>query len=110
VQPHPLAHRAEKWFRFSVSNDAPVKVAARGDEKEVAISVHNRGAPIPEGELATLFQAMKPAQENGAHDPGHLGLGLYIVEKIVSAHGGTVTVASSNAEGTTFTVNLPRHA
>ena len=37
-----------------------------------------------------------------------LGLGLYIAERIVDAHGGRVAVESSEARGTTFTVHLPR--
>jgi signal transduction histidine kinase len=37
-----------------------------------------------------------------------LGLGLYIAHEIVYAHGGTLTVSSSPADGTTFTFSLPR--
>jgi signal transduction histidine kinase len=35
-------------------------------------------------------------------------LGLYIAERIVTAHGGTIDVASSDDAGTSFTVHLPR--
>jgi len=41
-------------------------------------------------------------------DRRHLGLGLYIVDKIVEAHGGSIDVRSSEREGTTFAVSLPR--
>ena len=88
---------------------SPIKVAARGDAKEVRISVQNHGAPISNSQLSNIFQAMKSVNGNGPRDRRHLGLGLYIVEKIVSAHAGTVTVTSSAAEGTTFTVTLPRN-
>jgi signal transduction histidine kinase len=37
-----------------------------------------------------------------------VGLGLYIVRHVVTAHGGTVEVASSSAEGTTLSLRLAR--
>jgi signal transduction histidine kinase len=39
-----------------------------------------------------------------------MGLGLFIVEEIAVAHGGSVGVTSDAANGTTFTVRLPRHS
>jgi sigma-B regulation protein RsbU (phosphoserine phosphatase) len=41
-------------------------------------------------------------------EKGSMGLGLYIVREIVAAHGGSIEARSSEAEGTTFTVRLPR--
>jgi signal transduction histidine kinase len=38
----------------------------------------------------------------------NLGLGLYITERIVAAHGGTIRVESSDEKGTTFTLHLPK--
>jgi signal transduction histidine kinase len=56
---------------------------------------------------------MKPLEDIGestASGPsGNLGLGLYIAERIVCAHQGSIEVSSSDAGGTTFTVHLPRH-
>jgi signal transduction histidine kinase len=83
-----------------------------GDEDEVAIAVHNRGPVIPAGQLSGIFHPMKPrgdAHRAAAGGPaGNLGLGLYIAERIVNAHNGRIEVASSEEEGTTFTVHLPR--
>jgi signal transduction histidine kinase len=90
------------------SERSPIRVAARGEPKEVVISVQNAGPVIPKKKLGQLFAAMKHARADGARDRRHLGLGLYIVDKIVAAHGGSVDVRSSTKQGTTFTVHLPR--
>ena len=92
------------------SDKSPVKVAARGERNDVVISVANEGPVIPEKDRDQLFEAMKHARGDGARDRRHLGLGLYIVDKIVAAHGGSIDVQSSRQEGTSFTVHLPRLA
>ena len=77
----------------------------------VVLSVHNEGAPIPPDLLPTIFDPLKryATQESTAErSPGSIGLGLYIVREIIAAKGGTVEVASTAKEGTTFTVRIPR--
>jgi signal transduction histidine kinase len=90
--------------------DAPVQVRVHGEPTSVVLSVHNEGKPIPPAELPQLFKPMR--RGIGADRPAKsqsIGLGLYIVEQIVLAHGGTIGVDSSEQKGTTFTVHLPRH-
>jgi signal transduction histidine kinase len=81
------------------------------DEGErLRLEVHNEGAPIPPERLASIFEPFRRFVEDEGHSPSSsgLGLGLYIVEQIVRAHGGTISVRSTEEEGTTFTVRLPR--
>ena len=89
-----------------------VTVEVRGDDEQVAIAVHNRGAAIPPEQLDGIFNPMKARQSPrkvAARGPtGSLGLGLFIAERIVSAHDGRIEVDSSEESGTTFTVYLPR--
>ena len=95
------------------SAGAPIKVSARGLADEVTLSVHNEGPAIPAGQQSAIFEEGQRAGVRiggAAHDRRHQGLGLYIVERIVAAHGGTVSVRSTAADGTTFTVRLPRQA
>lgn len=91
-----------------------VAVELRGEEEQVTIVVRNHGVPIPPDQLDGIFNPMKgrdePRSASGRGPTGSLGLGLYIAERIVSAHDGRIEVASSEAAGTTFTVHLPRHA
>ncbi|MFN2638020.1 MAG: ATP-binding protein [Gemmatimonadaceae bacterium] len=84
-----------------------VTVTVLGDEKEVSVAIHNRGAPIPEEQLDGIFNAMK-RQPTGGGPSANLGLGLYIADQIVRAHKGKIDVESSEDAGTTFTVHLPR--
>lgn len=66
-----------------------------------AIDVHNFGVPIPSDAIAQLFTPMVRGEVTGASRS--VGLGLYIVSEIATAHGGAVTVQSSAEAGTTFT-------
>ena len=82
-----------------------VTVTAVGDERDhVVVTVRNDGDPIPADRLPLLFEPF----QKGDRSPGGLGLGLFIVREIVTAHDGTIAVSSSATAGTVFTVRLPR--
>ncbi|HEX6748067.1 MAG TPA: sensor histidine kinase [Longimicrobium sp.] len=90
-----------------------VRVDVQGNDDEITVAVHNRGAAIAADRLNGIFNPMKPREAGGSTtaggSAGHLGLGLYIAERIVNAHHGRIDVESSEERGTTFTVHLPRH-
>ncbi|HUG71131.1 MAG TPA: HAMP domain-containing sensor histidine kinase [Pirellulaceae bacterium] len=90
---------------------APVALRLRGETSDVVLAVFNGGPPIPPGELPRIFDPLvrgSSAEHPKVNRPGSIGLGLYIAREIVGSHGGTVTVSSSQASGTLFTVRLPR--
>jgi len=89
------------------AQDVPIHVTLVGIARdEVMVEVHNRGAEIPPEKLESMFQ---PLVRGAGSDPtGYsLGLGLFIVREIATAHGGVVEVASSG-DGTIFSIRLPR--
>ncbi|OJT20622.1 hypothetical protein BO221_32075 [Archangium sp. Cb G35] len=86
----------------------PVDFMLRDEGDTVSLEVHNEGAPIPAEALSSVFEPFQRAVEHSASSG--LGLGLFIVQQIVTAHGGTVEVRSNEAEGTSITVRLPRHS
>lgn len=88
---------------------APVRFTLRDEGDTVRVEVHNEGPPIPQKRLASIFEPFRRVAEEGGPTSG-LGLGLYIVRQIIRSHGGTVEVSSTEEEGTTFTVSLPRRA
>ncbi len=94
------------------SAKAPIKVSVRGEPADVVLRVQNRGPAIDAADLPGLFSPFKRLKAGGAVGAAtaNLGLGLYIVDQIVTAHGGRVEVSSSEEAGTAFTVRLPRTA
>ncbi|HUQ99131.1 MAG TPA: sensor histidine kinase [Gemmatimonadaceae bacterium] len=89
-----------------------IAVSVLGESADVVIRVHNLGTPIPAADLPGIFSPFKRLGSANATPGGssNLGFGLYIVERIVTAHGGSVDVRSSTAGGTLFTIRLPRDA
>ncbi|MDF1504870.1 sensor histidine kinase [Roseisolibacter sp. H3M3-2] len=89
-----------------------VTVELRGTPEAASVVVHNRGAVIPAARLDGLFNPLRtrqaPRTASGRGPSGSLGLGLYIADRIVAAHGGRIEVESSESAGTRFTLHLPR--
>jgi len=73
----------------------------------VAIEVHNFGPEIPKDAQAGLFAAFN-RRPTARGDGSSVGLGLFIANQIVRAHGGSIAVLSPDRDGTTFSVVLPR--
>lgn len=90
--------------------DEPVTVISAVKDDRLEICVHNGGPPIPDALKAHMFEPLR----RGAHEvqlgSRSVGLGLYIVREIASAHGGAVSLHSTAQDGTRFKVSLPRAA
>jgi signal transduction histidine kinase len=71
------------------------------------IAVQDRGAGIPEEFKPRIFEKFTQADNSDTRQKGGTGLGLNIVQKIVSQHGGTVGFVSGPGAGTTFNVDMP---
>lgn len=90
------------------SPNGPIHVALRGEPDRVVLSVHNEGDAIPQRHLQDIFDPFRQLEPDHAlSSQASVGLGLYIVQAIVTAHGGLIDV-ESNEHGTTFTMRLPR--
>ncbi len=89
---------------------SPIIVTVRGGDAGVELTVHNGGAAIPQHMIPKLFDCMfqgASGQRDADDNSTSLGLGLYIAKEIVTAHGGTIDVRSTETTGTIFTARLP---
>jgi signal transduction histidine kinase len=88
--------------------ESPVKVSAQAEESDLVLNVWNAGDPIPPEALDKICEPFWRHSSTGNREG--LGLGLYICSQIVRAHGGTLSVTSSQERGTSFTARLPLDA
>ena len=84
----------------------PVSIKIKNYEESVRISVKDQGLGIAKSDQEKIFQRY----ERGliAREVSGLGLGLFICQQIVEAHGGNIWVESEVNQGATFFVDLPR--
>lgn len=77
----------------------------------VVFVVSDNGIGIPPEEARHIFEVYKQLDGGKGKQKGGLGIGLYLVKKIVNAHGGTIEVSSGGSgTGSSFTVRIPKDA
>ncbi|MFV0931996.1 MULTISPECIES: hybrid sensor histidine kinase/response regulator [Pseudomonas] len=90
-------------LRYGAKSPISVKVYSEGGQ--ALVDVQDRGIGISEENQKRIFQQFE--RVSARHAVAGLGLGLFISEQIVAAHGGTITVQSKIGEGALFRVCLP---
>jgi signal transduction histidine kinase len=86
----------------------PISITLWGSALAVQLSVHNDGQPIDSKFLPCLFDPFARTEKTPGRSEG-LGLGLYIVDRIIKAHDGIIDASSSTETGTTFEATVPKH-
>jgi signal transduction histidine kinase len=85
-----------------------ITVRLVGSDDETVLSVENAGPPIAAADTDVLFEPLtRGSQSHAATERTSLGLGLFIVRQVVSAHGGRVTLSSAGGK-TVVQIHLPR--
>jgi signal transduction histidine kinase len=83
----------------------PILVRMESAGERVRIAVVDQGIGISPKDLPRIFTRFQRAAP--VRNYGGLGLGLYIAQHIVEAHGGRIEVSSGLEQGSTFVVDLP---
>lgn len=84
-----------------------VRMRAIVEDGSALLQVADTGFGISPADLPHVFDRFWRADAARSRDTGGRGLGLAITREIVTAHGGTITVASAVGVGTVFTVRMP---
>ena len=88
----------------AMSEGGRLTIDVESDDVYVNVHFADTGPGISEADLRRLMEPYYTTKSSGT------GLGLLIVDRIVRAHGGELTIESNPGEGAVFTISLPRHA
>jgi len=90
-----------KWVCVSA------QAVSSGEDAEVRISVEDRGPGIAPSDLPRVFEPFYRSKKVLASPVPGAGLGLSILKRHIEAHGGRISVKSSEGKGSEFTLHLP---
>jgi signal transduction histidine kinase len=99
-----LANLTGNAIKYGHGSPVHLRAAIEGDG--AVLSVRDGGPGIAAEDRARIFAKFERLVEGGAHRAGY-GLGLWIVGRMVEAHGGTIEVVAPAGGGTEFIVRLP---
>jgi signal transduction histidine kinase len=84
-----------------------IMISAEKSDNELFISITDQGPGIPAGELSKIFERMYRIEQRLYSGANGIGLGLYICQRLVQAHGGRIWAESTPGQGSTFKFTLP---
>ncbi len=79
---------------------------SESDQRDIVLSIHDTGIGVSAADLPRIFQRFYRCDQSRSQ-PG-IGLGLSLARAIARAHGGDITVVSTENHGSTFTITLPK--
>lgn len=98
-----LVENAIKYSGESVE----IRASASVEKGDTELRISDTGNGIPSGDLKHIFQRFYRGKASVGEQPG-MGLGMAYVKLLVDAHGGEISVESTEGEGTSFTIKFPQ--
>ena len=101
-----ITNLLDNALKYSEAGQAVI-VNAQAGHGQVVLRVEDHGIGIPTRDLERIFERFYRVDKARSRATGGTGLGLSIVRHVAEAHGGDVTVESTEGEGSTFRLTLP---
>lgn len=101
-----LIHLLANSIKFT-PGDGQVWVRGRTQGKYVELEVRDTGVGIADSDIPQIFERFYRVRSGATEESAGAGLGLTIVQQLLCRSGGSISVKSKLAEGSTFTVRLP---
>lgn len=87
--------------------EGSIEIRLRWINNQAVLTVKDSGIGIPASEIPHLFERFYRVANAKSRTHEGSGIGLAFVKEIVKIHHGTIDVASTEGEGTTFTISIP---
>lgn len=97
----------ENAVKFTNTNGY-IKIDVNEDEQNVNVSIENSGHGIPQKDIQFIFDKFYKTDKSRSENKNGMGLGLYIVKKIINLHKGQINVESKVNEYSRFYFSLPK--
>lgn len=95
-------------IKFTEQGEVIVDAVQSGNS--IKISVSDTGIGIASNKLSVIFNSFEQLQGNSTRQQSGTGLGLAVTKQLVELHGGTISVTSTESEGSCFSFTLPINA
>ena len=101
-----VSNLVENGIKYNV-DDGWVRVSLDADHKYFYITVADSGMGIPEDSIERIFERFYRVDKSHSKEIGGTGLGLAITKSAVLMHKGSLTVTSTEGQGSCFLVKIP---
>jgi two-component system sensor histidine kinase VicK len=99
-----LISNAIKWS----TTKSQIEIRVEEKSETFSLSVIDTGIGVPEHLQRFLFDKNSRASREGLRGEKSIGLGLYIVKKLVGLMDGQISYSSKEGKGSTFTIEFPK--
>ncbi len=90
-----------------VNKDGYIKISLEEKNNLAVFNIRNSGSGINSNDIGKIFDRFYKTDKSRSHDKKGMGLGLYIVKKLIRIHGGDIKVESVSNEYTEFEFFIP---
>lgn len=102
-----ISNLVENAFHYTPKGGAVEVTSSRREDGSLVFAVADNGAGIPEEKQKTMFIKFQRSADAVKVNTKGMGLGLYVVKKVIEQRRGTITFTTEVGKGTTFTVIIP---
>jgi signal transduction histidine kinase len=95
---------------FALSEERPVEIGVHRRGVDVELTVADRGPGVPEEKADAIFEAFTQTDSSTTRRHEGLGIGLYLAQRIMGAHGGRIAVEPRPGGGSVFLLGFPGFA